>query len=129
MQAGGEASWLRPLEWAVSMVGGAGAAFVFFRTKVGVIETKLEKLIEADKRREREEQRAAAERRSDERVQELRVRNAIASAVMPLERRQMMTLEILADLAEAAGLDKRLGDGLLKMLARERRAERGEESE
>ncbi len=127
MQPTGEATWLRPLEWALSIIGGAGAAFVFFRTRVGVIETKLEALITAEEKRIESEKAVAIELQSDKRLAELRMNNAVRAAVAPLARRQMATLEILVDIARANGADKRVGDGLLQMLADERRGDRNDE--
>ncbi len=127
MQATGEATWLRPLEWALSIIGGAGAAFVFFRTRVGVIETKLEALITAEETRVALEKEFVKERHNDETLNELRMKNAIRSAVAPIARRQMATLEILVDIARSSGADKRVGDGLLQMLADERRGDRNDE--
>lgn len=51
------------------------------------------------------EQAAVTQRRNDEERFER------------IERRQMITLEILADIARATGADKRLGDALMQFIA------------
>lgn len=128
LQASPEPNWLRIVEWALSFVGGAGAAFVFFRTRLALIERQLDTLVQAEKKREAEATQRAADERNDDTVKEMRVAAAIRDAVTDaesaldtrlrtVESRLTMLIRLLADIAKQVGVEKRFTDDIVTMLA------------
>lgn len=84
---------------ALSAIGGAVIAFVGFRTQIALLKRKTHTESEI-----RKTEISRLEERFDIRLH-------------TIERNQQVQLEILVDIAQAAGLDKRVTDGLLRMLA------------
>ena len=104
MQAGGsDGATLRVLEWVASAVGGAltGAmvAVVTFRTKLALLEQRLDD-IERQKGKDHERIQADLARRD----------MAVDERLDTIDKRQLITLRILADMARKLGVESRIFD-------------------
>lgn len=86
------------VELVTSAVGGALVVLVAFRTRLALIDSRIE--IEEKARIEAAKE---AKRRFD-----------------LIDRRQIVTLELLADVARALNIENRYGDTLMKFLSKER---------
>jgi hypothetical protein len=87
-------SLARFFEWVGSAVGGAFVALVAFRTRLALNDKRMDG--------------------HDARVLELQRRFDL------IDRRQIVTLEILADIANKLGIDGRFSDLVMKFLADDR---------
>lgn len=98
---GTESPMWRLLQWIVSAAAGALFTLVAFRTRFVLLEQAM-KTQKAD-------------------LEKLEVK--IDAQLAAIERRQMMTLQILADVARKVGVDARFSDTLVKFLSDEARGE------
>lgn len=104
MQAGdGGGETLRVLEWIASAVGGAltGAmvAVVTFRTKLALLEQRLSD-VERDRGRDRQHLETELSRRD----------TVVDERLDTIDKRQLITLRILADMARKLGVESRIFD-------------------
>lgn len=140
-----ELGWLRPLEWLMSAAGGALVALVAFRTKIHLMDREIRSnkatadkeiqdlqkdILEAialfretvrEHRNDVTVETARAERATRDELSGLRTEVAKRHEenrrdLSVLRRQQLMTLQIVADLARASGTDKRLSDTVIRML-------------
>ncbi len=104
------------LQWIASAVGGAFVALVAFRTRIYSVERT------ARENRERIESGKQAlvdaEKRLEERFDEAERR--LEEGLKEIGRRQAMTLQIVADIANKVGVEKRFSDVLVRFLADDR---------
>lgn len=98
---GADSAMWRLLQWVVSAAAGALLTLVAFRTRFV--------LIERDMKTRKEE------------LEELKAK--IETQLGAIERRQMMTLQIVSDIARKVGVDARFSDTLVKFLSDEARGE------
>lgn len=85
----------RFLEWCVSALGGALVALVAFRTRLALMDKRLDS-----------QETARAE-----------LKLSIESHLSLIDRRQLATLQVLADVAHKIGVEGRFSDLVMKFLA------------
>lgn len=106
-------SLLPILQWLVSAAAGAMLTLVAFRTRFVVIEMKLA------------EKKQAADKEVEDRKAEFeRVEAEVMRRLTAIDRRSMMTLQIVVDVAKKVGVDQRLSDTLVRFLTEETVADR-----
>ncbi len=98
----------RLLEICMSAGAGAVVTLVAFRTRFAVLETSI---ASRDKAMKEDAERRAAE------LEALETR--IDAKLDSLDRRTIMSLQILADIAKKVGADQRFSDTLVRFLADE----------
>lgn len=102
-----EALW-RILQWVVTAAAGALLTLVAFRTRFVVIEGQLTQR-KADLDREAAERKKEFERMEAE----------LLARVAAVDRRSLVILQIVADIAKKVGVDQRMSDTLLKFMSEE----------
>lgn len=102
-----DAIW-RILQWVVTAAAGALLTLVAFRTRFVVIEGQLSQR-KADLDREAEERKKEFERMEAE----------LLARVAAVDRRSLVILQIVADIAKKVGVDQRMSDTLLKFMSEE----------
>lgn len=103
-----DALW-RLLQWVLTAAAGALLTLVAFRTRFVVIEGQLAQ-------RKTDLDAEAADRKEEFE----RMEAELLQKVSAIDRRSMMTLRIVADIAKKVGVDQRMSDTLLKFLSDER---------
>lgn len=96
------------VQWIITAAGGALITLVAFRTRFVVLEGRV-----GDAEKRMEERRVAHD--ADMKA----VQDQIDKRLGTIERRQMMTLQVIADIAKKVGVDGRMGDTLMHFLAEE----------
>lgn len=86
-------------EWALSAVGGAFLVFVAFRTRLALMDRRIQ-----SRKTEIEELEKSVMQRLD-----------------TIDRRQALVLEIVADIARKVGVDSRFSDAVVRFLSEEAR--------
>ncbi len=93
------------LQWVISAAAGSMLTLVAFRTRFVVIEMKLAE------RKTAIDNEAVARQQAFERVEA-----EVMDRLEAIDRRSMMTLQIVADVAKKVGVDQRLSDALVRFL-------------
>jgi hypothetical protein len=102
-----DALW-RLLQWVLTAAAGALFTLVAFRTRFVVIEAKLES-------RKQELDREAEDRKAEFERMEQELLHRIAA----VDRRSLVILQVVADIAKKVGVDNRMSDTLLKFMSEE----------
>jgi hypothetical protein len=105
--ANADAIW-RLLQWVLTAAAGALLTLVAFRTRFVVIEKGL-----VDRKAELD--REAAERKAEFE----RMETELLARVSAVDRRSLVILQIVADIAKKVGVDQRMSDTLLKFMSDE----------
>lgn len=111
-----DAVW-RLLQWVITAAAGALLTLVAFRTRFVVIENQLIQ-------RKADLDREAADRKQ----QYERMEAELLARVAAVDRRSMVILQVVADIAKKVGVDQRMSDTLLKFMSEElgNRPDRGD---
>lgn len=107
LQPNADAVW-RLLQWVITAAAGALLTLVAFRTRFVVIENQLIQR-KADLDREAVERKTQYERMEAE----------LLARVAAVDRRSLVILQVVADIAKKVGVDQRMSDTLLKFMSEE----------
>lgn len=127
----GDSALLRILEWIASAAGGALVTFVGFRTKLAMMDGRMdrqdEKIDDQNKAIEDHRSSIAVEAMRGERAlrdafdrlaMDTNARHEDNQAQLRLVRsQQLLTLKMIADIARQTGADKRFDDEVWRLLA------------
>jgi hypothetical protein len=127
----GDSALLRILEWIASAAGGALVTFVGFRTKLAMMDGRMDRQDEkieeqvksiSDHRNNIAMEAMRAERSFRETIERLssetNERHEDNQAQLRLMRsQQLLTLKMIADIARQTGADKRFDDEVWRLLA------------
>lgn len=125
-------TFFRVLEWIGSFVLGSLISFIAFKTRIALMERRLDAQ-EAELKAHRQHTKADAERMEnslrnsietlrvdmDERHEENKGRQRM------MERRQMFTLKLVADVARKIGIDNRVDDVVIAFLTKDNEDDSG----
>lgn len=127
----GDSALIRILEWIASAAGGALVTFVGFRTKLAMMDGRMDRQDE----RLAEQNKVIDDHRSDVAIEAMRGERALREAFDRLAKetnerhednqgqlrlvrsQQLLTLKMIADIARHTGADKRFDDEVWRLLA------------
>lgn len=127
----GDSALIRILEWIASAAGGALVTFVGFRTKLAMMDGRMDRQDE----KINEQIKAIEDHRNDVAIEAMRGERALREAFDRLatetndrhednqaqlrlvRSQQLLTLKMIADIARQTGADKRFDDEVWRLLA------------